>query len=169
MNQMVVITLGVVTVSVFLLLQAGFSIYLMLFARDDPERLTLGRGPRASLPPRLSFTALLPARNEAAVIYETIGRVTRANYPAHLMEVIVVCHASDRDTITEAKRAVYELNVPWVRVETFSNPPISKPHGLNLGFRRSSNQVLAIVDAEDLIQSLAVTTQVGLGRLALSS
>lgn len=71
------------------------------------------------------------------------------------MEVIVVCHASDCDTITEAKRAIYELNVPWVRVETFSNPPISKPHGLNVGFRRSSNQVLAIVDAEDLIQSLA--------------
>jgi len=146
---MMLVTLGVTLLSLILFGQSLFSIYLMLYSWDRPERLKASSGPRSFLPPRLSFSVLLPARHEAAVIYETIRRVVAVNYPRQLMEVIVVCHADDEATISEAQRAIRELRASQVRVETFSDGPLSKPHGLNVGFQSSSGRVVTIFDAED--------------------
>src|SRR5262249_9414416 len=129
--------------------QALFSLYLTLYAWEHPERLERTRAPRSFLPPRLSFTVLLPARHEEAVIYQTVRRAWPANYPAALLEVVVICSADDEGTIAEARRAVADIGSPNIRVETFSDGPINKPHGLNVGFRRTSNEVVAIFDAED--------------------
>uniref|UniRef100_A0A7C3ARJ7 Glycosyltransferase n=1 Tax=Thermorudis sp. TaxID=1969470 RepID=A0A7C3ARJ7_9BACT len=143
------IALGVICASLLVFGHSLFSLYLMLYTWEDPDRLRASRGPASYLPPRLSFTVLLPARDEAAVIYETIKRVVMANYPAHLVEVVVICHVDDAATIAEAYRAIEDLDAPNVRVETFSGGPISKPRGLNVGFQRTTNQVVTIFDAED--------------------
>ena len=130
-----------------------FSLYLMLYTWEHPERLEASKGPRSFLPPQISFSVLLPARYEETVIYQTIKRIWAANYPPNLLEIVVICHADDTVTIAEAQRAIQEIGSPFVRVETFATPPISKPHGLNVGFRRTSNQVVTIFDAEDDIDS----------------
>jgi len=147
--MMNLITLGVVGISLLLFGQSLFSIYLMLYSWDRPERLAGSSGTRSFLPPRLSFSVLLPARHEASVIFETIGRVVAVNYPTSLLEVVVVCHEDDVDTIEEAHRAIRELGARHARVETFSDGPISKPHGLNVAFQRTSGRVITIFDAED--------------------
>ncbi len=121
----------------------------MLYSWEHPQRVQASKGPSSFLPPHLSFTVLLPARHEEAVIYETIKRVWSAHYPSELLEVVVVCHADDMGTIAEAERAIQAIGSPQVRVETFSTPPINKPHGLNVGFQRTRNEVVTIFDAED--------------------
>jgi cellulose synthase/poly-beta-1,6-N-acetylglucosamine synthase-like glycosyltransferase len=146
---MPVLNLLVVGVSLGLFGQGLFSLYLTLYAWEHPDRLQGTRAPQSFLPPRLSFTALLPARHEEAVIYETVRRVWATNYPSHLLEVVVVCSADDEATIAEAQRAVADIGSPHVRVETFSGGRINKPRGLNVGFRRTWNDVVAIFDAED--------------------
>src|SRR2546426_915028 len=129
--------------------QSMLSLNLMLYSWEHPERLYASRAPASYLAPRLSFTVLLPARHEVAVIYETIRRIWAAYYPSPLLEISVICHADDAGTIGEALRAIRDIGSHRIRVETFSDPPINKPHGLNVGFQRTSNQIVTIFDAED--------------------
>jgi cellulose synthase/poly-beta-1,6-N-acetylglucosamine synthase-like glycosyltransferase len=141
--------IALLVVSFVIFVQAGLSLYLMLYTWENPQRLAASSGPRSFLPPRLSFSILLPARHEEAVIFQTIKRVWAADYPRELIEIVVVCHASDTGTIAEAQRAIREIGSPRVRVETFSDGPINKPRGLNVGLQRTTNEVVTIFDAED--------------------
>ncbi len=146
---MVWITLGVLTIAGVLLMQSLFSLYLMLYSWEHPDRLYSSSAPASYLAARLSFSVLLPARHEEAVIYETIKSVSATHYPSHLLEIVVICHVDDAGTIAEAQRAMRDLGSRQVYVETFSTLPINKPHGLNVGFQRTRNQIVTIFDAED--------------------
>src|SRR6266849_1661733 len=139
----------VVVISLVLLAQSLLTLYLMLYTWEHPERLHASSAPASYLSARFSFSVLLPARHEEAVIYETIKRVWAAHYPSHLLEIIVICHADDTGTISEAQRAIRNSGSRQIHIATFSNPPINKPHGLNAGFWRTSNQIVTIFDAED--------------------
>lgn len=144
-----ILAIAIAALSLLFFLFSLVSLHLMLYTWEYPERLAESAAPRQFRPPLLSFTVLLPARHEEAVIFETVRRVCQAKYPAELLEVVVICHADDHGTIAEAERAVRSLSSPRARVETFDTPPINKPHGLNVGFQRSENQVVTIFDAED--------------------
>ena len=136
-------------VSLAVFAQALFSLYLMLYAWEHPAELEKNRGPRNFVVPAVSFSALLPARDEVGVIYQTLRRVWAANYPRELLEIIVICHRDDAPTIAEARRAVADIGSPNVRVVLFGHEPINKPRALNAGFASSKNQVITIFDAED--------------------
>jgi cellulose synthase/poly-beta-1,6-N-acetylglucosamine synthase-like glycosyltransferase len=146
---MVWFTIVVSVISLVLLAQSLLSLYLMLYSWEHPERLYSSGAPASYLSARLSFSVLLPARHEEAVIYETIKRVWAANYPSPLLEIAVICYADDIGTIAEVQRAIRDIDSHRIHVETFSTPPINKPHGLNVGFQRTSNQIVTIFDAED--------------------
>lgn len=139
----------VLTLSLLVFAQSLFGLYLTLYSWEHPDRLDASRGPRKTMRPRLSFTAILPARQEEAVIYETIRRVWGSHYPKRLLEILVVCHISDLPTIAEARRAANDLDPKRVRVLIFSDPPINKPHGLNVALAEARRQVVTIFDAED--------------------
>src|SRR6516164_5978324 len=100
--------------------QSMFSLYLMLYSWEHPERLNASRAPSSYLSPRLTFSVLLPARHEEAVIYETIRRVAAANYPSHFLEITVICHTDDTGTIAEAQRAIRDIGSRQIQVVTFS-------------------------------------------------
>lgn len=139
----------VVIASLVLLAQALFTLYLMLYAWEYPERLEGNRGPRTFRKPKLSFTVLLPARREEPVIYQTIRSVATAQYPQRLLEIVVITSTDDLGTNAEVRRAIADLPDANIRLETYLGKPISKPHALNVGFARSSNEVVTIFDAED--------------------
>jgi cellulose synthase/poly-beta-1,6-N-acetylglucosamine synthase-like glycosyltransferase len=143
------VTPAILVVSLVVFVQALFALYLMLYAWEHPEWLERNRGPRTFVAPSLSFTALLPARDEVDVIFQTMERVWGANYPQELLEVIVVCHRDDGATIAEARRAITALGSPNVRLVTFGDEPINKPRALNAGFASSRHAVITIFDAED--------------------
>ena len=143
----------IMTVSLLLFAQSLFSVYLMLYSWQQKDTLEASKGPKQLIAPELSFTVLLPARNEEAVIYDTIQKICQTNYPPELLEVVVICHQDDKGTIAEAQRALNELNSWRVRIMTFANPPINKPHGLNVGLHGTFNEVVAVFDAEDDIHA----------------
>src|SRR5258708_11811435 len=94
-------TYVLLSISILLFLQSLFSLSLMLYSWETSERLLSTAAPSSFLAPRYSFSVLLPARHEEAVIYQTIKRVWSANYPKQLLEIVVICHASDAGTIAE--------------------------------------------------------------------
>lgn len=135
--------------SLLLTIQALFSIQLMLYTWEDTERAVKSRPPTDFLQPHLSFSILLPAREEQAVIYETIQRVWAVNYPKELIEINVICHESDTGTLAEAQRAARDIRSPRVKILSYTGTPINKQHGLNYGMRFSTGDVVTIFDAED--------------------
>ncbi len=138
--------------SVLLTIQSAYTLYLMLYTWDRPEARRMAQAPQRFVPPRRSFTVMLPARHEEEVIQNTIERVVRANYPHLLMEVVVICSVDDTGTIAMAQAKVDELRrsgIDNVRVITFRDKPINKPHGLNVGLAKTHNDVVTIFDAED--------------------
>ncbi len=147
------------------LLQALFSLYLMLFTWEHPNRLEASRGPRTYHRSDLSFTVLVPARDEEAVIFDTVLRIWNGHFPlqddppetpeAYLarkerqLEIVVICHEDDVATIAEANRAAAAAGTGSVRVVTFSGTQVNKPRGLNVGLAETTNDVVAVFDAED--------------------
>ena len=148
MLKLIDITLAVL--SVLVTLQSAHTLYLTLYTWDRPPGEA--RAPDTFVAPRLSFTVMLPARHEEAVIQTTIERAVKANYPSDLLQVFVICSADDHGTIAKA-----EEKIAWLRREGLSNVsvvvfhdgPINKPHGLNAALARATDDVVTIFDAED--------------------
>jgi cellulose synthase/poly-beta-1,6-N-acetylglucosamine synthase-like glycosyltransferase len=147
-----VFVLGSLVLSVLLTVQSAYTLYLMLYTWDSPESYEKARAPDVFRPPTRSFTVMLPARHEEDVIQSTIERVVHANYPARLLEIVVICKTDDQGTIQKAEQKIELLRaegVSNVSVLTFSNQPTNKPHGLNVGLAATSHEVVTIFDSED--------------------
>src|SRR5256885_4338303 len=97
MEQIGLATLSLI--SLLLTIQAAHTLYLMIYAWDQPEADASARVPDEHAVPRLSFTAIVPARHEEEVIQATIDRVAHTDYPRRLVQVIVVCSADDGGTL----------------------------------------------------------------------
>lgn len=141
-----------ITLSALLIVQATHTLYLMLYTWDQPEAYRRAQVAPYFLPPQKSFAILLPARHEEDVIQTTIERVVRARYPLSLLEVVVICSEDDTGTIAQAQgkiEALRQLGVNNVRVLIYNEPPINKPHGLNVGLYNTRHEVVTIFDAED--------------------
>jgi cellulose synthase/poly-beta-1,6-N-acetylglucosamine synthase-like glycosyltransferase len=138
--------------SVLLAAQSAYAASIMLYAWEDEEKHVKNRAPRPYEPPRHTFTILLPARHEEAVIQDTIQRVVELKYPSALVQALVVVEASDIGTIAKVREKLAELHrlqVDHVRLITFDEPPINKPHALTVGLREATGDVVTIFDAED--------------------
>jgi glycosyltransferase XagB len=138
--------------SLLLAAQSAYAAALMLYAWEDEARQEHNRVPASFAPPRHSFTVLLPARHEEAVIQETIQRVVDLDYPRELVQALVVIEAGDTGTIAKVEQKLAALRrqgIGHVRLLTFAEPPINKPHGLNVGLAQASGEVVTIFDAED--------------------
>ncbi|MGH2717972.1 MAG: glycosyltransferase, partial [Actinomycetota bacterium] len=128
------LTLGVG--SVLLAAQSAFSAATSLYAWEDESRYTGSRAPETFEAPAKTFTILLPARHEEAVIAATIQKMVDLNYPGTLVEVLVVMEEGDAGTIATVEAKLEELasqGVDRVRLLTFAGLPINKPRGLNIG------------------------------------
>jgi cellulose synthase/poly-beta-1,6-N-acetylglucosamine synthase-like glycosyltransferase len=147
-----VFVFGSLVLSIVLTIQSAYTLYLMLYTWDSTESHMHAKAPGAFAPAARSFTVMLPARHEEEVIQTTIERVVRANYPRHLLEVVVICKTDDHGTIQKAEEKIAWLHsegITNVRVLTFSTPPTNKPHGLNVGLAATSHEVVTIFDSED--------------------
>lgn len=135
--------------SVFMSAQGIFALFLMLYAWEDPARAGADTSPASYMPPQYSFTAIVPARHEERVIADTIQAVANIDYPENMKEVLVVCRSDDTGTIDKAREVIERLGDKSVRLITFDGFPINKPHGLNIGLRSATKDVVTIFDAED--------------------
>lgn len=147
--QIDILSSVVLIISLALTIQALFTLFWMLYAWDNPQSVKKNKSPRQWLAPKLSFTALIPARHEEKVIYDTIVAVNRLNYPPDLKQILVLVRQDDTATILETKRAIKDLHDPHIQLITFNDFPINKPHSLNVGLRLAQNDIVTVFDAED--------------------
>jgi glycosyltransferase XagB len=145
-----VIYAGLLLVSLLVTAQSAHTLYMTLYTWDRPP--AEARAPEHFRAARLSFTVMLPARHEEEVIQSTIGRLANANYPANLLQVLVVCSADDEGTIRKAEEQIRRLRRRGranVQIVVFNDGPVNKPHGLNAALPHAENDVITIFDAED--------------------
>ena len=150
-SRPVAATVIILFITVTLLPQGVFTLVWMLYTWNNPAAAEAYASPTTYEEPHYKFTALVPARKEEEVIYETVMKVDAVNYPEHLKETLVLIRdQDDDDTIAEVRRAMNDLgNKPNLRLITFTGGPKNKPNGLNRGFAEGTGDVFCIFDAED--------------------
>jgi cellulose synthase/poly-beta-1,6-N-acetylglucosamine synthase-like glycosyltransferase len=148
MQPVTAVVIVIAIAATLLLVHGLFSLWLMVYAWDQENLGALG-GPKTFREPCFSFSVLIPARDEEAVIAETIRKAWSADYPRELLEIVVICQGDDPATIEAAKRQVKEIDSPRVRLEIYELPPFNKPHALEVGYAGARGDVITIFDAED--------------------
>lgn len=117
---------------------------LALAGGTAPDQPPAPRLPEADLP---SYTVLVPAYQEEAVIGDTIRCIAGLDYPAANLEVLVLVEQHDQAT-ADAVRAVDPPD--FVRIVPLPpGPPQTKPRAVNLGLLLAGGDLLVIFDAED--------------------
>lgn len=131
-----------------LTLHSLFNIYLTLYAWEDPLRIQAAKAPKLFKRPEHGFTVLLPSRHEELVIGETLRKLSQANYPSDMFELLVLCTPDDTKTISAAQKAIHAHKIPNAEVIVF-NPPAGKSRGMNIGVGQAKHDLITIFDAED--------------------
>ncbi|OGM13596.1 hypothetical protein A3A76_03235 [Candidatus Woesebacteria bacterium RIFCSPLOWO2_01_FULL_39_23] len=144
-----IISIGVLLITFILTTQGIFTISWMLYAWQNPTKTKKWTIPKKYAIPKLSFTALIPARHEESVIKDTINSIRDINYPENLKNIIVICSSDDADTVKKVKEAIDENQEKNIQLITFFDHPINKPHALNIGLMQTESDIVTIFDAED--------------------
>lgn len=131
--------------------QGLFALYLMLYAWLDESGDHVRYSPKQYITPELSFTAIVPCKHERFAIADTLRTLNRMSYPREMFEVLVVIHeGTDDGTIEVVKDTITELGDSGVvRLVTYNQEPVNKPHGLNYALAAAKGDVVVIFDAED--------------------
>jgi glycosyltransferase involved in cell wall biosynthesis len=93
-------------------------------------------------------TVVMPVRNEAASIRESLGAVLSQDYPAGRLEVIVVDGMSRDGTPSIVRRIMTRHG----NVRLIENPRGIVPSGLNDAIRAATGQVIVRVDGHTLVE-----------------
>ncbi|NKY11288.1 glycosyltransferase [Cellulomonas hominis] len=146
--RLVVVTLSVLVGFAFLV-GTGFKFWASLrgarmehVTRTDPARL-------AALPdhelPR--YTVLVPVYKEANIVANLIGNLGALDYPAHLLEVLILVEEDDTETRAAAEAAHPPAHFRFITVP--AGAPQTKPKACNVGLEFATGEYLVIFDAED--------------------
>jgi cellulose synthase/poly-beta-1,6-N-acetylglucosamine synthase-like glycosyltransferase len=123
----------------------GFPLFLFFFAGRKR-----GQAPRAekSLPP---VSLLISAYNESAVIQQKLVNSLALDYPADLLQIIVVSDSSD-DGTDDIVKSFAARRIELVRQMERNG----KAAGLNLGFQEARGEILVFSDANAIYQPDAI-------------
>ena len=135
-----------VVVSLALTFVAVTSLWWMLHAWRS-RRIYRGTGfARAAHEPERSFTLLVPARHEEAVLGQTLDTLALQTHPR--VEVIAIVGHDDPGTEAVA-RAAAARHPERIRVVVDDSVPKSKPRALNRALPAATGDVVGVFDAED--------------------
>ena len=155
MTQVLGIVITLVLVILFLV--AMGTLWWMLHAWSDPETLAatgFDREPGAGTP-GLSFSLLVPARHEQAVLADTLHQLLELDHPD--FEIIPIVGHDDPETAAVA-RAVAAEHPDVVRVVTDHSWPKNKPKALNSALPECRGDVVGVFDAEDEVDERLLRT-----------
>lgn len=129
---------------------AAATLWWMLHAWRTPTTLEATGFPLRGEEPRLSFSLIVPARHEEAVLGATLERMMRLDHPDY--EVLVVVGHDDPGTHEVALQAA-ESWPGRLRVVVDHNEPKNKPKALNTALPHCRGEVVGVFDAEDEVDS----------------
>ncbi|GAB2988327.1 glycosyltransferase [Nocardioides montaniterrae] len=140
------LSIALVVVSLGLTVVASTTLWWMLHAWWGADVLeATGFPSRRRLTDR-SFSLLVPARHEEAVLGHTLDRLAELDHPA--FEVLAI--VGDDDPGTEAvARAAADRHPGIVRVVVDGHVPKSKPKAMNTALPLCRGDVVGVFDAED--------------------
>ncbi|WP_156723319.1 glycosyltransferase [Streptomyces apocyni] len=143
----------IICVSLTLFWMAAFTLWWQMHAWRTPETLAATRFE----PPRggvgLSFSLLVPARHEQAVLDHTIQRLLESSHAA--FEIIVIVGHDDPETAAVAFDAAGRD--PRVRVVTDTHDIKNKPKALNTALPECRGDIVGVFDAEDQVHPELLT------------
>jgi glycosyltransferase XagB len=137
-----------ILVSVVLAGFAAVTLWWTMHAWRTPETLAATRFAAPDGEHRVSFSLLVPARHEQAVLEHTVARLLESSHEAY--EVIVVVGHDDPDTAAVARR-VAAAAPGRVLVVTDHNEQKNKPRALNTALPYCRGDVVGVFDAEDQV------------------
>lgn len=135
-----------IVISGTLTLVAGATVWWMLHAWRTPVAMQRTEFERRPDPPALSFSLLVPARHEEAVLGTTLDRLTQLAHPD--FEVIAIVGHDDPDTEQVAREAAARSD-GVISVVVDHNEPKNKPSALNTALPHCRGDVIGVFDAED--------------------
>lgn len=103
---------------------------------------------RVELDPAHSFSLIVPARQEEAVLEATLSRLVSIDHRA--FEVLVVVGADDLAT-REVAEAVADRHPHLVKVIVDPSWPKNKPRALNAALPHCTGTITGVFDAEDIV------------------
>lgn len=126
-------------------------LYFNLYIWLDDKRLEMTSSPKKFVPPAHTFTVMLPAYHEEAVLGQTIKKVAEQNYPTVLYEILVILQPSDHGTKKVAEKAIKEAGIHNARILIVDpdHDPLNKPYQLNVALENSRMELAVIFDSED--------------------
>jgi cellulose synthase/poly-beta-1,6-N-acetylglucosamine synthase-like glycosyltransferase/putative flippase GtrA len=125
---------------------AGTTLWWMLHAWRTPQTLAATGFSGAAANPRRSFSLIVPARHEQAVLGETLSRLAAIDHPS--FEILAVVGDDDPGTSTVAQRAA-RRHPDRIRVVFDTSRPKNKPRALNAALPACRGDVVGVFDAED--------------------
>ncbi|MEU3049365.1 glycosyltransferase [Streptomyces sp. NPDC006984] len=148
------ISVFVVAISMALFWMAAFTLWWQMHAWRTPETLASTRFDRPEGGTELSFSLLLPARHEQAVLEHTIERLLESSHSN--FEIIVIVGHDDPETAAVAERAAARDPVR-VRVVIDTHETKNKPKALNTALPHCRGDVVGVFDAEDQVHPELLT------------
>ncbi|MEU5428795.1 glycosyltransferase [Streptomyces olivoreticuli] len=138
----------VCAVSLTLFWMAAFTLWWQMHAWRTPETLAATRFEQPSGDTALSFSLLLPARHEQAVLEPTVRRLLESTHTR--FEILVIVGHDDPETAAVAER-VAAAAPRHVRVIVDTHAKKNKPKALNTALPHCLGQVVGVFDAEDQV------------------
>lgn len=138
----------IAAVSLALFWMAAFTLWWQMHAWRTPETLAATRFDRPDGGPARSFSLLLPARHEQAVLEHTIERLLESSHSS--FEIIVIVGHDDPETAEVAERAAAR-DPARVRVVVDTHLAKNKPKALNTALPHCTGEVVGVFDAEDQV------------------
>ena len=93
------------------------------------------------------YTVLAALHDEAEVVGQLVGRLSRIDYPPDRLQGLLVLEAHDHETIAAALAAP---RPEWLRIlVTPPGKPQTKPRALNHALAHATGELLTVYDAED--------------------
>jgi cellulose synthase/poly-beta-1,6-N-acetylglucosamine synthase-like glycosyltransferase len=155
MTASMVLSIALVAVSLVLFGIAAATVWWMLHAWRDPETLEQTGFARGDNQPKLSFSLLVPARHEEAVLEHTLEQLLRIDHPD--FEVIAIVGHDDPGTAAVAER-VARRHPEKARVVVDESLPKNKPKALNSALPYCRGDVVGVFDAEDEVDRRLLRT-----------
>ena len=135
-------------VTLLFLAVASTTLVWMLHAWQTPDAFEETRFPAGGMASGRSFSLIVPARHEEAVLGATLDRLAALRHDR--FEVLAVVGHDDAGT-AEVARAAAERHPERVRVLVDANWPKNKPKALNTALPECRGDVVGVFDAEDQV------------------
>ena len=137
---------ALLAISLLMTVVALTTLWWMLHAWRSTQSLGATRFSSTTLPPQRSFSLMVPARHEEAVLAHTIDELCKSDHPD--FEILVLIGHDDPGTEAVARQA--EQRHPGVvRVVIDHSVPKNKPRAMNTALPFVTKDVVGVFDAED--------------------